>query len=366
MKRKPFLVLAAVAAVVAIVFFVYPGPIADPRLRSKIHWSIEELKADLDRWRGTGVSTPPPPWLHVAGNRIVDEQGKAVLLHGVAIEDPGSGTHAIGEEEIAELAANWGVNVIRVPIHPDLWEHDPKFYEQTLDRIVALGRKYGIYILIGWHAHGNALTGQVEQVEWAWEPPYHGNPYNPDLDLAVRFWEGTADRYKASSWVLHSIFNEPGYIGWDEWRPVAEKLVDTIRSRNPRALVLVSGVAWAYDLRGAGKNPVKRENIVYEAHVYPGSTKYYGPWEEYFGYLANDHPVFVGEWGFQPVAKPNEEHIRAAAEDYGRPLLEYLNTKGISWTAWVWSPVWTPRLLKNWRYEPTEFGQLVKEAAGKR
>jgi aryl-phospho-beta-D-glucosidase BglC (GH1 family) len=313
---------------------------------------------------GESGAAAPPPWLHVEGNRIVDEQGQPVLLRGVAIEDPRSGSHRIREKDIAELVGNWGVNVIRVPVHPNLWEHKPKFYEKALDDLVALGRKYGIYILIGWHAHGNALTGEVEQVDWAWESPYRGNPYNPSLDLAVRFWEATAKRYKDCSWVIFSVFNEPGFITWDQWRPVAEKLVDVIRAHAPRALVLVPGVEWSYDLRGVGANPVRRENIVYEAHVYPGATKWHGSWDRYFGYLAADHAVFVGEWGFEPGSQ--DENLNATAEDYGRPLLAYLDKKGISWTAWVWSPVWTPPLLESWNYEPTEFGELVKEATGKR
>lgn len=303
----------------------------------------------------------PLPWLHVQGNRIVDENGLPVILRGVVIEDQ---YHAnwvgeqwgtlVDEANVVELQS-WHVNVIRVPIFPDLWQYYPSGEQNLLDQIVEWGNKYGIYVLLGWHAHGNPITGEVETNENSGQPPFHGNPCNPNMTLATNFWQTVAERYKNDSWVIYSIFNEPAYITWKDWRPVAEQLVDVVRSHNPRALILVSGVDWAYDLREVEQNPVGRQNIVYEAHVYPMATGS-GPWNEYFGYLADYYPVFAGEWGFQP----GDPGLNATTESYGKPLLTYMAQKNISWTAFCWSAYWTPVMLDS-RYVPTEFGQLVKE-----
>lgn len=305
----------------------------------------------------------PLPWLHVQGNRIVDENGTPVILRGVVIEDQYH-AHWVGEQwgypieepDVVELAQSWHVNVIRVPILPDLWQSYPSDVEGLLDHIVEWGNKYGIYILLDWHAIGNPITGQVYPSEDSGMPPFHGNPFNTNMSLATNFWHSVAERYKNDSWVIYDIFNEPSYITWKDWRPVAEQLVDVVRSHNPRALILVSGVLWAYDLRDIKQNPVQRQDIVYEVHVYPlaiGS----GPWDEYFGYLADYYPVFAGEWGFQP----GDPGLNATAESYGKPLLTYMAQKDISWTAFCWSPYWAPVMLDS-RYVPTEFGQLVKEA----
>jgi aryl-phospho-beta-D-glucosidase BglC (GH1 family) len=222
-----------------------------------------------------------------------------------------------------------------------------------------LGRKYGVYILLEWHAIGNPITGQTDLPEWGGQPPYHGNPYNPSMNLAVDFWHTVADRYKSDSWVIYSIFNEPSHITWREWRPAAEQLVDVIRSHNPKALVLISGINWAYDLRGVERNPVMRDNVVYEVHPYVMKSVWDGPWEQWFGFLADKYPIFAGEWGFEPGFS-SDPNINATAENYGRPLLTYMASKGMSWTAWCWSAYWAPRMLAS-LYVPTDFGELVKD-----
>jgi endoglucanase len=302
----------------------------------------------------------PLPWLNVQGNRIVDESGTPVVLRGVAIQDQyhmyWTGLHRFDESNIIELVQNWHVNVIRVPIMPGLWYY-PTYMQDILDPIVNWGNTHGTYILLGWHAHGNPITDQVEPSTLTDAPPYHGNPCDPNMTLATNFWDSVSERYKNDPWVIYSIFDEPAYITWKDWRPAAEQLVDVVRSHNPRALILVSGVDWAYDLREAKQNPVQRQNVVYEAHVYPLAIGH-GPWDEYFGYLAGYYPVFVGEWGFQPGVPG----LDATAESFGNPLVAYMARKNISWTGWIWGPEWgAPEMLTSY-YVLTDFGQVVKEA----
>jgi endoglucanase len=335
---------------------------------------LDDMQGVLTLGSATGPTTATPsvptpeadkkplPWLHVKGAQIVDESGSEAVLRGVAIEDPyvlKNFDHGLLEADFSELAHNWRASVIRVPVHPDLWEHDPGYTESHLDPIVGWGRKYGVYILLGWHAHGNPITGEVESTPWGNNYPWHGSPYDPDLDLAVAFWHEVGERYKDDSWVIYSVFDEPAYISWAAWKPIAEQLVDVVRSHNPKALVLVSGVDWAYDLRGAADDPV-RANVVYEAHPYPGRLVNDGSWEEYFGLLSGSYPLFIGEWGFQPGS--TDANLDSSSTDFGDPLLKYMDQEGMSWTAWCWSPSWIPTMLRNWDYDATEFGELVKDA----
>ena len=316
---------------------------------------------DIDTWEwdfGDGPAKPLSsglPWLHADGKQIVDQNGQVVVLRGVAVEDPAWADYYgdFSEAHFAEMA-NWGINVVRVPFHPDLWENDPEYAEKYLEPIVFWGQKYGMYILLGWHAHGNPITGDVERPSWGYEPPWHGNPYDPDLNLAISAWHEVAERYKDKSWVIYSLFNEPHSIAWADWRPVAEQLIDVIRSHNSQALVLVSGVHWGYDLREAGADSVQRANIAYESHPYAHRPD----WDMYFGYLADTYPVFIGEWGYDPNS--TNPYIYGETDTYGKPLLDYMRQKGMGWTAWCFSPSWEPGLLQDWNYTPTESGQLVK------
>ncbi len=119
------------------------------------------------------------------GNRIKDEKGNIVVLRGVSIADPyflDRVYHHFNEADFAELAEEWRATVVRVPFHPDFWEHDPNYAVSYLDPIVIWGEKYGLYILLGWHTHGNPVTGEVESPKWGSGPPrfpWLGTPIIP-------------------------------------------------------------------------------------------------------------------------------------------------------------------------------------------
>jgi endoglucanase len=61
-------------------------------------------------------------------------------------------------------------------------------------------------------------------------------------------------------------------------------------------------------------------------------------------------------FGFRPGQTTGEDH-------YGYHIIEYLESKGISWICWVYDPEWGPRMLKSWdSYELTESGAFFKKA----
>ena len=131
-----------------------------------------------------------------------------------------------------------------------------------------------------------------------------------------------------------------------EWKPWALQLIAAIRSQNANALIFVPGTNWAYDLRGF---PLAVDGIVYSTHVYrnKGSN-----WDDAFGSLALNYPVFAGEWG----GGPNDVQ-------WGVELVQYLGEQNIGWTAWSWSD--DPHLLERpvtADYRPSTFGQIVRDA----
>jgi hypothetical protein len=155
----------------------------------------------------------------------------------------------------------------------------------------------------------------------------------------------------------------------EEWQPWARQMVQAIRRVHPHSLILVSGVRWAYDLRGfpltvAENSGEPFPDLVYSTHVYPwcGSFSPRGrrrfpfarspSWREAFGHLSRTFPVFAAEWGGGP------EHIR-----WGETLIRYLRRLDVGWAAWSWSDY--PRLVVNAQareWEPTDFGRVVRRA----
>lgn len=100
------------------------------------------------------------PRLAVRGNRLVAE-GEEVVLKGVAIADPCFlDWEGRFEEELFDELKGWGVNVVRVPIHPVFWKRYPDYSERYLDKIIEWSAERGIYVIIDWHAIGNPKTGR--------------------------------------------------------------------------------------------------------------------------------------------------------------------------------------------------------------
>jgi len=309
------------------------------------------------------AATNTLPRLKIVGNEILNEHDEKVVLRGVAVVDPHMlyWRGELKEYDFKYLSDIWGVDIVRVPFHPDFWQNVPFYMEVYLDNIVEWGEKYGIYIFLGYHAHGNPINNEVEQTQFGNVNPWFGNPYNPDFDLAKEALSSVAERYKDKHHVLYGTFNEPSHITWDKWRPVAEELVDTIQKINPEALIFVSGVNWSSDLRGAINNPVNRENIIYEIHTYPEIE--YDDWQSTLLELSKDAPVFLGEWGFTLGSSEGEHsHSVLTLEEYAIPLMQFARENQIGWTAWVFDSVWEPKLL-NTRdlYEPSTFGHFVLE-----
>lgn len=104
---------------------------------------------------------------------------------------------------------------------------------------------------------------------------------------------------------------------------------------------------------------MRRDNIIYETHPYPGKSK---RWKSVLDELRKIAPVFLGEWGFEPDAE--DWNVRGTAQDYGLPLLQYARERNIGWTAWQWRTHYSDLgMLESWDgYEPTDWGLFIKEA----
>jgi hypothetical protein len=89
---------------------------------------------------------------------------------------------------------------------------------------------------------------------------------------------------------------------------------------------------------------------VYETHPYPEKGR---RWDKSFGEAGEKYPVYIGEWGY---GKDDTNVL-----SYAQNLMDYAQQRNLSWAAWDFHPTAHPALIKDWTYEPTDFGKFVKD-----
>ncbi len=290
---------------------------------------------------GSNKSNPTQPddtgkmtflWLSTQGNKIIDEENAVRVLRGVnrsGLEYDKSGA-GVSEEEIMFICSQWKAQIIRLPFNQDWILRDPA-YLAFFEKVIGWINQNGAYALL----------------DLQWRNTTDKIPPIPDEE-AVTMWRMLAEKYKNNPGILYDIHNEAHDTSWQLWRARASQIIEAIQAVHPRALIFVSGLDWAYDLRGWGDNPLPYNNIVYSSHPYPFKGEPWA-WDKYFGGVAAQYPVFIGEFGGG-----------SADLSWGASLLSYMDGKNLGWTAWSWSN--EPYLTQGDRRTATEFGQLVHNA----
>ena len=218
-----------------------------------------------------------------------------------------------------------------------------------------------MYVVVDWHSIGNLRTEL-----------FQAPIYETTRRETFAFWRAIAARYGRNPTVaFYELFNEPttyngqlGRMSWDEHRETMEELIAIIRAHGAVGIPLVAGFDWAYDLTPVRESPIRAEGIAYVSHPYP--QKRAAPWAEKWeldwGFVADRYPVVATELGFMQPGDRGAHVPVLGDETYGRAVVDYFTRKGISWTAWVFDPDWSPQLLAGWDFQPTRQGIFFRDA----
>jgi endoglucanase len=310
--------------------------------------------------------------LHTEGTGTFDASGKQVWLCGVniaSLEWRDDGDHV--QESVNRAINDWKVNLIRLPLAQDRWfgkmtnqVDGGRAYRAIVDKLVKTCASARVYIDLDLHWSD---CGQ-----WVNEGGKLGQHNLPDQN-SITFWQDMATRYKNHPNVIFGLYNEPHDTTFTTWRNggiVSDRpaqwnmdqkritfqavgmqtLYDTVRATGAKNLVTVSGLDWGYDLSGVLQgDAITGINFVYETHPYANKKN----WDKCFGEVSEKYPVYVGEWGFGGRG--------TNSLDYAHNLMNYVQQHKLHWTAWDFHVSAGPTLIKDWNYEPTVFGQIVKE-----
>ena len=310
--------------------------------------------------------------ISVDGNGFVDESGAEFIFRGVSIADP---LKVVKDEQwskaLFEEVAAWGANTIRLPIHPPAWrELGPDAYLELVDQAVVWANELDMYLIIDWHSIGYLPSEQ-----------YQHAMYDTTIKETLDFWRKIAFRYEGVPTVaVYEIFNEPttqgntlGSRDWQEWKSLNEYVIDMIYARDKSVIPLVAGFNWAYDLRDVRENPIERDGIAYAVHPYPQKAKpenrteeeLFRLWEETWGFVSQTYPMIATELGWVREGGFGA-HIPVIDDgSYGPMIIKFMDERGISWTAWAFDPKWSPVLIEDWDFTPSEQGRFFRDVMQK-
>lgn len=305
--------------------------------------------------------------ISVQGNRFVTAEGNTIIFRGLDTSDPDKlQRNGHWNKRYFEEMKNWGANITRFPVHPRAWRaHGKENYIKLLDQGVQWAKETGLYVIIDWHSIGN-LRSEMYQHEM----------YETTKKETFEFWRAISSHYKDNTTVAFlELFNEPtvqgGQLGsctWAQWKEIIEEMITIVRGNGSKAIPLVAGFNWAYDLTPVATDPINAEGIAYVSHPYP--QKRNKPWEEQWtadwGFVADKYPLILTEIGFCGPDDKGAHRPVISDESYGDAITKYCKENGISYTVWVFDPDWSPMLFSDWNFTPTRQGRYFKAALQKK
>ncbi|MGH7270136.1 MAG: glycoside hydrolase family 5 protein, partial [Polyangiaceae bacterium] len=328
-----------------------------------------------------------PGGYYVAGNAIYDASGRVHVFHGVdrtSFEWNAQGQYVAAGDY--GLMAGWKANVVRIPLDQDFWLTGSPIYDAgyagVIDQQVTSARAAGLDVILDLHWSDKGLTSTASASTLGTLP---GQQRMADAS-SVAFWRDVASRYKDDGHVFFELYNEPHDISWDVWQNGGDtgasgaggaaftaagmqSLYDTVRAAGADNLVLIGGVDWAYDLSGVPAHRIRGYNIVYVSHVYHHNSGHdAADWPASWGFLTATDPVMMTEFG--PFSNQGSE-VNCGL-DFVTSLLDYADSKSVSWSSWAWW-VYTaagtdngsdycdyPSILLSRDGTPNSLGQIVK------
>ncbi len=277
------------------------------------------------------------------GTRLATNEGP-VILRGVNVADPGQIADKRHEsiEDVIQIATappvkdsegrwtaskyegGFGSNVVRLPVLPDAFFSGPEKYIETyLDPAIEGCIIANAYAIIDCHYIAESLN------------------YIDLKPKIEQFWSWVAPRFATYENVIYEILNEPVKPrGWQQFRnTLAQPMVDLIREKADKTLILVGGTYYNNDVPFAVDNPIDDDNIAYVVHCYP---EFYPVISDQLEPLIKEYPVFVTEWGYEQgidsECKPGT-HSPSTTKDFGEPWLNFMESNELSWTAWILDPL---------------------------
>jgi hypothetical protein len=374
------------ATIDALVSLVNPSNPGDYTLQIALMrdggWLESEAQAQLLVQTGEAIAPVPvqaaaPPALHVAGNRLVNDANKPVNLFGVNRADTanmclhGVTNVAPMDQASVQAMANWGVNIVRIPLNEDCWlgtgppQASGDVYRNAMVNYIQLLNQQGFAVILSdseAHLRPNGSSMLQDM---------------PDASKTPAFWTSVAQTFKGNNSVMFDLWNEPvpgttndTTAAWTCLRdggkcpglPVTgggpaytvagmQQLVNAVRGTGATNVVMIPGVrgdnALSHWLSYEPNDPL--HNLAASWHSY-SHLQCNTPtcWNAQVAPVAAKVPLIADE-----IGQTDCQH------DYIDNLMNWLDAHQIGYLAWSWwvgDCAGTPSLISDYDGTPSNFG----------
>lgn len=292
-----------------------------------------------------GVSKNPDgsysfSWLHVDGRTgyLMDQQACIVDLRGfntigTEFADGVGSFPGLTPQRLTWFNSMFKMNYVRLNLNVGWWNSDiyvpnaQMHYRAWIRQWITWAKENGDYVLLN---RTNEYTippcgGSITYCPSQAEPSDidDGNPqkqFNAGhlLDQTLAFWKSIVSLYKNDPAILYNDWNELHDINAKSWRTVQTTLIATIRSINPRSVIVLGSNDWNNTMNPLtdGEVPdLAYPNLVYDWHIYDGKS---GQW--------NGYPCIQGtsymwaQWGTESNRQFTFAHIHghgAVIDEWG-------------------------------------------------
>jgi len=321
----------------------------------------------------------------VSGNHLVNGASSTVRLLGAnrsgtqyaCAEGWGFFDGPSDSASIASMKA-WGMTAVRVSLNEDCWlgingvpaAYSGANYKAAIGGFVDRLNAAGLYVILDLHWNAPGTDKALDQKPMA------------DRDHSPGFWAGVGSYFKDRPAVLFDLYNEPypdsNHNTTAAWTCVrdggtcpgvpftaagSQEMVNAIRGAGASNVVLVGGPQYAgvVDRWTEFKPADPAGQLAASVHIYynnPADPEWapcylQSCWDSSIAPLAATTPVVIGEVG---------EHDCSSA--LLMPLLNWADTKGVSYLAWSWftgNCAAEPALISSYDGTPTGEGAGIRD-----
>ncbi|KAG5219449.1 glycoside hydrolase family protein [Salix suchowensis] len=300
--------------------------------------------------------------LKVSGTKIVDEDGKEVILRGAGlggwmkiswlrIQIREALAETIGQEnQISSLTS-----LLRLAFHPD--DLNPRVLKisgfKHLDRVIDICAQHGIYTILDMHT---APGGQ--NTDWHCDSGTHQASFwiHKDFqDRSIWLWEELAKHYAGNKWIAgYNPLNEPTDPTQTRVVEFYDRVYQAIRAIDPEHAIFFDGNTFASDFRTSEISTRSGVTLRIPFTIIRSPEQYIGnveqkrrlkrsyekkrEWMDQRGLC-----VWNGEWGPVYARKQYEgeatDQINEIRYKVLKDQLEIYNHDRLSWSIWLYKDI---------------------------